>query len=108
MYDSETVVPVEAGVESDRMQLYDKGNTEWRLMVLDLVDEARDKVIVWLTVYMLRIKQNYNRRVISRCFQVSDLVWKRIKPVGDVTKLEAPWVRPYKVVQKLNSGAYYL
>ncbi|XP_042449060.1 uncharacterized protein LOC122033986 [Zingiber officinale] len=51
---------------------------------------------------------NYNKRVILRPFQVGDLVWKKIKSIGDITKLEAPWVGPYKVVQKLHLGAYYL
>ncbi|XP_042423606.1 uncharacterized protein LOC122011285 [Zingiber officinale] len=32
VYGGEAVVPVEVGVESDRVQLYDEGNTEWRLM----------------------------------------------------------------------------
>ncbi|XP_042407352.1 uncharacterized protein LOC121997153 [Zingiber officinale] len=108
VYGSETLVLVEVRVESDQVQQYDEENGERRLMELDLVDEARDKAAVRLMAYQQRMKQNYNRRVIPWSFQVSDLVWKKIKPVGDVTKLEAPWVGPYKVVQKLCSGAYYL
>ncbi|XP_042460737.1 uncharacterized protein LOC122044292 [Zingiber officinale] len=49
-----------------------------------------------------------NGRVIPRSFQVGDLVWKKVKSVGDVTKLGAPWVGPFKIVEKLRSGAYYL
>ncbi|XP_042467352.1 uncharacterized protein LOC122050524 [Zingiber officinale] len=94
VYNGEAVVPVEVGVESDRVHLYDEENDERRRMELDLVDE--------------HMKQSYNRRVILRSFQVGDLVWKRIKPVDDINKLEAPWVEPYKVVQKLCSRAYYL
>ncbi|XP_042460373.1 uncharacterized protein LOC122043872 [Zingiber officinale] len=63
VYDSEAVVPMEVGVESDRVQHYDKGNVERRLMELDLVDEMRAKVAVRLTAYRQRMKQNYNRRV---------------------------------------------
>ncbi|XP_042460897.1 uncharacterized protein LOC122044883 [Zingiber officinale] len=88
VYSGETVVLVEVGVESDWVQLYDDGNTERKLMEFDLVDEARDKAAVRLIAYRQRMKQNYNRRVIPRLFQVVDLVWKRIKQVGDVTKLE--------------------
>ena len=54
------------------------------------------------------MKQNYNRRVIPRAFQVGDLVWKKVKPAGDVGKLEAPWAGPFKGIEKLRSGAYYL
>ncbi|XP_042422966.1 uncharacterized protein LOC122010493 [Zingiber officinale] len=108
VYRGEAVVPVEVGVESDQVQLYDEGNGERRLMELDLMDEVQDKAVVRLMAYRQRMRQNYNRRVILRSFQVGDLVWKKIKSVGDVTKLEAQWVGPYKVVQKLHSGAYYL
>ncbi|XP_042423426.1 uncharacterized protein LOC122011050 [Zingiber officinale] len=48
------------------------------------------------------------RRVIPRAFQVGDQVWKKVKSVGNVRKLEAPWVGPFKVIKKLRSGAYYL
>ncbi|XP_042415003.1 uncharacterized protein LOC122004140 [Zingiber officinale] len=61
-----------------------------------------------LMVYQQRMKQNYNRRVIPRAFQVCDLVWKKVKPVDNVSKLEASWVGPFKVVEKLRSDAYYL
>ncbi|XP_042401074.1 uncharacterized protein LOC121991117 [Zingiber officinale] len=108
VYGGEAVVYVEVGVESDRVHLYDEGNAERTYMELDLVDEARDKAVIQPIAYRQRMKQSYNRRVIPRSFQVNDLVRKRIKSVGDVNKLEAPWVGPYKVIQKFRSGAYYL
>ncbi|XP_042425784.1 uncharacterized protein LOC122013594 [Zingiber officinale] len=51
IYDGEAVAPVEVGVEADRVQHYDKRNAERRLMELDLVDEAREKVVIWITTY---------------------------------------------------------
>ncbi|XP_042466235.1 uncharacterized protein LOC122048779 [Zingiber officinale] len=108
VYRCEAVVPMEVRVESDRVQLYDERNAERRLMKLDLVDEMWDKATVWLMAYRQRMKQNYNQRVIPRSFQVGVLVWKRIKSVNDITKLKAPCVGPYKVVQKFRSRAYYL
>ncbi|XP_042379958.1 uncharacterized protein LOC121972341 [Zingiber officinale] len=99
---------MEVGVESDRVQQYDASNAEWRQLELDMVDEARAKAAVRLMVYRQRMKQNYNRRVIPRAFQVGDFVWKKVKPVGDVSKLEAPWAGPFKVIEKLRLGAYYL
>ncbi|XP_042415376.1 uncharacterized protein LOC122004577 [Zingiber officinale] len=108
MYGGEAVVPVEVGVESDRLQHYDEDNAERRLLELDLADESRARAAIRLMAYRQRMKQNYNRRVIPRSFQVGDLVWKKVKSVGDITKLETPWVGPFKVVEKLRSGAYYL
>ncbi|XP_042460714.1 uncharacterized protein LOC122044263 [Zingiber officinale] len=90
VYGGEAVVPVEIRVESDRMQSYSEYNAERRLLELDLVDEARAKASFRLMAYRQKMRQNYNRRVILRSFQVGDLVWKKVKPVSDVTKLEAP------------------
>ncbi|XP_042432780.1 uncharacterized protein LOC122019371 [Zingiber officinale] len=108
VYRGEAVVPVEVGIESDRVLRYDEENEGMRRMELDMVDETRDKAAARLTAYRQRMRQNYNRRVIPRSFQVGDLVWKRVKPVEDVKKLEAPWTGPFKVIERLRSGAYYL
>ncbi|XP_042443938.1 uncharacterized protein LOC122029044 [Zingiber officinale] len=70
-YGGEAVIPVKVGVESDRVQQYSEDIAERRLLELDLVD------------------------------LVGDFVWKKVKPVGDVTKLEAPWARPFKIMEKL-------
>ncbi|XP_042410299.1 uncharacterized protein LOC121999723 [Zingiber officinale] len=108
VYGGEAVFPVEVEVESDRIQHYSEDNAERRLLELDLMDEARTKTTIRLMIYRQRMKQRYNQRVIPRSFQVDDLVWKKVKPVGDITKLEAPWAGPFKVVEKLCSSAYYL
>ncbi|XP_042425727.1 uncharacterized protein LOC122013522 [Zingiber officinale] len=68
VYGSEAVVPMEVGVESDRVQLYDELNAERKLVELDLVDETCAKASIRLTAYRQRMKQNYNRRVIPRSF----------------------------------------
>ncbi|XP_042446591.1 uncharacterized protein LOC122031559 [Zingiber officinale] len=39
---------------------------------------------------------------------VDDLVWKKVTPIGDVSKLKAPWAEPFKIIKKLRSSAYYL
>ncbi|XP_042380496.1 uncharacterized protein LOC121972953 [Zingiber officinale] len=108
VYGGEAVVPVEIGVESDRIQNYSEDNAKRRLLELDLAGEARAKVVIPLMAYRQKMRQNYNQRMIPRSFQVDDLVWNKVKPFGNVTKLEAPWARPFKVVEKLRSGAYYL
>ncbi|XP_042440642.1 uncharacterized protein LOC122026014 [Zingiber officinale] len=108
VYGGEAVVPIEVGVESDRIQHYSEDNAKRRRLELDLVDEACVKAVARLMAYRSRMKQSYNRRVIPRSFQVGDMIWKMVKPVGDVTKLKAPWSGPFNVVEKLCSGAYYL
>ncbi|XP_042418070.1 uncharacterized protein LOC122006578 [Zingiber officinale] len=104
VYGGEAVVPVEVRIEYDQVQQYDADNSERRQLELDLVDETRAKAVTHLTAY----RQRYNRRVIPRSFQVDDLVWRKVKPVGDIGKLEALWAGLFKIVEKLRSGAYYL
>ncbi|XP_042446378.1 uncharacterized protein LOC122031318 [Zingiber officinale] len=108
VYGGEAIVPVEVAVEFDRIQNYDGDNAERRQLELDMIDEDRAKAAVRVMAYWQRMKQNYNRRVIPRTFQVGDLVWKKVKSVGDVSKLDAPWQGPFKVVERLQSGAHYL
>ncbi|XP_042441316.1 uncharacterized protein LOC122026652 [Zingiber officinale] len=92
------------------LQEYDADNAERRQLEFDLVDETRAKAVAQLTAYRQRMRQGYNRRVISRSFQVGDLVWKKhhhativrggarsIYDVsdggGDVTRWFWPWRR---------------
>ncbi|XP_042419209.1 uncharacterized protein LOC122007408 [Zingiber officinale] len=79
VYGGEAVVLIGIGVESDRIQNYSEDNAERRLLELNLVDEARDKVAIRLMAYRQRMWQSYNQRVIPRSFQVGDLVWKKSK-----------------------------
>ncbi|XP_042425763.1 uncharacterized protein LOC122013569 [Zingiber officinale] len=108
VYGGEAVVPVEVEIESDRVQQYDADNAERRQLELGLIDEARAKAAVRLLTYRQRMRLNYDRRVVPRAFQVGDLVWKKVRPVGDVSKVEAPWAGPFKIIKKLRLGAYYL
>ncbi|XP_042386506.1 uncharacterized protein LOC121978195 [Zingiber officinale] len=56
VYGGEAVVPVEVGIESDRVQQYNADNTERRQLELDLVHEARAKAAVRLMAYRQRMK----------------------------------------------------
>ncbi|XP_042386806.1 uncharacterized protein LOC121978541 [Zingiber officinale] len=51
VYGDEAIVPVEVGVESNRIQHYSEDNAERRLLELDFVDETRDKEVVRLMAY---------------------------------------------------------
>ncbi|XP_042404605.1 uncharacterized protein LOC121994734 [Zingiber officinale] len=81
VYGGEAVAPVEVGVKSDRVQHYDEGNAERRLMELNMVDEARAKATIQITAYRQRMKQNYNQRVIPRSFQ-SKVQIKKQRPLS--------------------------
>ncbi|XP_073120617.1 uncharacterized protein [Henckelia pumila] len=106
VYDNEAVLPVEIGMESSRVMFYDEDNGEIRFTDLDLVEEKREAAAIWLETYKSRMTQAYNRRVVQRIFQVGDLVLKKVQE-EQRGKLDPKWDRPFKVIEKLSSGAYY-
>ncbi|XP_075499383.1 uncharacterized protein LOC142537774 [Primulina tabacum] len=109
VYGSEAVLPVEIGQSSTRIESYPSNNDQTRAIEIDLVKEKRDRAAIRMEAYRSRVMKSYNKHVRSRDFQVGDLVMKKVKPVGDVGKLEARWEGPFKVIQKISSGAaYYL
>ncbi|XP_073290494.1 uncharacterized protein [Primulina huaijiensis] len=105
----EAVLPVEIGQPSMRVESYPSNNDQSRAIELDLVEERRDRAAIRMEAYRSRVMRSYNRHVRSRAFQVGDLIMKKVKPVGYVGKLEARWEGPFKIVQRVSSGAaYYL
>lgn len=77
-------------------------------MELDLVDESRGKAAERLKLYKQCMCQAYNKKVMPHSFQVGDAVWKKSQSAREVGKLQPCWEGPYRVIEKLTSGAYYL
>ncbi|KAL0373494.1 UNVERIFIED_CONTAM: hypothetical protein Sradi_3265100 [Sesamum radiatum] len=108
-YGTEAVAPAEIGKLSWRVKHYDsKSNTQGMRMNLDLVEEAREKVVVRVAMYKARMAKAYNARVRPRNFQVGDLVMRKAEASGPIGKLNPKWESPYKVVEIANTGAYKL
>ncbi|XP_073064080.1 uncharacterized protein [Primulina eburnea] len=95
-------------VEAEALaKITESENNERRATNLDFVEEKREATTIRMEAYKRRIAQTYNKRVIQRSFQVGDLVWKKIQEM-EVEKLDPRLEGPFKVVEKLSSGAYYL
>ncbi|XP_075515297.1 uncharacterized protein LOC142549937 [Primulina tabacum] len=109
VYGSEAVLPVEIGQSSTRVESYPSNNDQSRAIELDFIEERRDRTAIRMEAYRNRVMKSYNKLVQSRNFQVGELVMKKVKPVGDVGKLEVRWEGPFKIVRRVSSGAaYYL
>jgi hypothetical protein len=53
--------------------------------MLDKIDEVSDEranTLVKIEIDKLRIARAYNKKVKKKSFQVGDLVWKTILPIG--------------------------
>ena len=78
-FGAEAVIPVEIGVHSLRVQNHDPITNEEELRInLDLVEEAREMVMVRNAEYKRRMAKFYNSRVKHRSFQLGDLVLKKV------------------------------
>jgi hypothetical protein len=49
---------------------------------LDEVSDERENALGEIERDMLRVARAYNKRVSEKLFQVEDLVWKTILPIG--------------------------
>jgi hypothetical protein len=60
----------------------------------------------------LRVAKAYNKRVVIRSFQVKDLVWKMILPIGKhdnrFSKWSPSWKGPYMVSNMVPGNAYFV
>ncbi|XP_075507440.1 uncharacterized protein LOC142544265 [Primulina tabacum] len=101
------MLPAEIELESARVVLYDEENDVRRATDLDLLEEKREAASIHMEAYKNRIVQSYNRRVIQRNFQVGDLVLRKVQE-EQRGKLNPKWEDPFKVIERLSSGAYYL
>jgi hypothetical protein len=95
VYGQEAVLPWEITVGSV------EDLTELRLWSLEKIKENKDKVA-----------RAYNKKVKLKEFQVRDLVWEAVLPLGtkDATygKWSPNWHGPYRVDQVLPENAYML
>jgi hypothetical protein len=81
--------------------------------VLTNIDEVTDKRLEDLEEIdkdKRRVARAYNKRVKAKSFQVGDLVWKTILPIGSKSnkfgKWSPSWEGPYRVVRVCSGNSY--
>jgi hypothetical protein len=86
VYGQEAVLPVEISLQSLRIteqgSLFAKEYHELLMDKIDEVHEGRFKALEEIEKEKIKIANTYNKRVMEKSFQVGDLVWKMILPVG--------------------------
>jgi hypothetical protein len=77
---------------------------------LDEVSDERVKVISEIERDKLRVAKAYNKRVKEKLFQVRDLVWKTILPIGSRSskfgKWSPNWEGPYRIKEVVSGNSY--
>ena len=81
--------------------------------MMDNIDEVSDKRLQALKEIAkdkLRVARAYNKKVRAKSFQVSELVWKTILPLGTKSnkfgKWSPSWEGPFKIVKVIFGNSY--
>jgi hypothetical protein len=105
VYGQEAVLPVEVNLAAFRLAKQNNlvVNSYYALM-MDNIDEVTDKrleALVEIERDKRRVARAYNRKVKAKSFQVDDLVWKTILPIGTKSnkfgKWSPSWEGPYRI-----------
>ena len=79
---------------------------------IDEVPEKRLKALQEIEKEKLRVAKAYNKKVKEKSFQIGDLVWITILPVGTrdrkFGKWSPSWEGPYKVVGIVPVKSYFV
>jgi hypothetical protein len=88
---------------------------DYHNLMLDRLDEASDeriKALGDIEKDTLRVVRAYNKNVKKKSFQVRDLVWKMILPIGSKSnKFEnwSPnWEGPYRIEEIIPRNSYMI
>ena len=111
-YGSEAVIPVEVHMANHRVMKYqDKDNEEQLCLNLNLIDEVRMDAEQRIARYKNLMARQYDAMVKPRCFNIEDLVLKRLSLATKnptYGKLEPNWEGPRKVINCKRQGSCYL
>jgi hypothetical protein len=83
--------------------------------MMDNIDEVTDKrmeALEEIAKDKRRVARAYNKKVKAKSFQVGDLVWKTILPIGAKSnkfgKWSPSWEDPSKVVKVCSGNSYMM
>jgi hypothetical protein len=95
MYGQEAVLPVEINLQNWRASGQDNLSAkEYNELMMDAIDdvpESRFRALREIETEKIKIAKAYNKRVIEKSFQVGDLVWKTILPLGTRNNIFGKW-----------------
>ena len=84
-------------------------------LMMDNIDEVTDKLLKALKEIekdKLRVARSYNKKVKLKSFQVGDLVWKTILPLGMKSnkfgKWSPSWEGLYKIIKVISDNSYVM
>jgi hypothetical protein len=107
VYGQEAILPVEVNLGAYRLaKQNDLDAVVYHNLMMDNIDEIPDKrmrALMEIEKDKARVVRAYNKKVRLKSFQVGELVWKTILPLGTkdikLGKWSPRWEGPYKIVK---------
>ena len=104
-YGRDVVLPMEIVVPSLTLSsknfLTYQEYSEAMMMELESVDDRRIQAFNYMLIQKNKVAHTYNKRIKRKSFEVGDLVWNNILPVGskdkELGKWSPNWEGPFKV-----------
>ena len=86
VYGQEVILPIEVNLDAYRLaKQNDLSDVDYYDLMMDNIDEVSDKRMQALKEIekdKLRVVRAYNKKVKAKSFQIGELVWKTILPLG--------------------------
>jgi hypothetical protein len=116
VYGQEAVLPVEVSLQNLRITGQDYLSAkEYTELMMDKVDEApesRLKALEKIEKEKVKIAKTYNKHVMEKSFQVRDVVWNMILPLGTRSgkfgKWSPSWEGLFRVIRVVPGNAYFV
>jgi hypothetical protein len=116
VYGQEAVLPVEVNLDAYRLaKQNDLSAVVYHDLMMDNIDKVTDvrlKALKGIEKDKTRVARAYNKKVKSKSFQVGELVWKTILPIGSKSNQFGKWSPnlegPYKIIKVIYGNSYLL
>jgi hypothetical protein len=116
VYGQEIVLPVELQLQVNRVVKQDTlSSEENKSSMMDEVDDLLEKCLEAMREIeknKVKIAKVYNKRVQEKSFQIGDMVWKTILPLGSRDNKFSKWSPslegPFKVMGIVSGNAYFV
>jgi hypothetical protein len=116
VYGQEVILPIEVNLGAYRLaKQNDLDAIVYHNLMMDNIDEITDKrmrALKEIEKDKARVARAYNKKVRPKSFQVGELVWKTILPLGtkDIKfrKWSPSWEGPYKIIEVITENSYMM
>ena len=116
MYGQQAVLHVQVNLDAYRLaKQNDPSAVDYYNSMIDNIDELTDKLMKALKEIekdKLRVARAYNKKIKGKSFQVGDLVWKTILPIGMKSnkfgKWSPSWEGAYKIIKVIFRNSYMM